>query len=91
MNAATSSNIPVRRSLTRRRSLARVSAAALLGLTLSFAPVAVPQAQAANASVQAMEREAAERAERRRPFMVLFPAGVAVLTLVLVLTVKRRR
>lgn len=85
MNAAASSNIPV------RRSLARVSAAALLGLMLSFAPVAVPQAQAANASVQAVEREAAERAERRRPFMVLFPASVAVLTLVLVLTVKRRR
>lgn len=85
MDAATSS------AISGRRNLARVSAAALLGLTLSLAPMTIPQAIADNASVQALEREAAERAERRRPIMVLFPAGVAALTLVLVLTIKRRR
>jgi len=78
---------PTQRSLRPLRSVITL----LMVLSLQVLPPAVSVAQADNASIQAMQQEEAERAERRRPVMILFPAGAALITLILVLTVKRRR
>lgn len=75
----------------RRSTPLRFLAALLMVLSLHLLPPTVSVAQADNASIQAMQQEEAERAERRRPVMILFPAGAALITLILVLTIKRRR
>ncbi|KAF0810766.1 hypothetical protein A167_00645 [Alcanivorax sp. S71-1-4] len=79
------------RPTLRRSPLLRALAALLMVLSLHLMPPAASVAQADNASIQAMQQEEAERAERRRPIMILFPAGAALITLILVLTIKRRK
>ena len=75
----------------RHQGLLRFFTVLLMVLSLHLLPPAVNVAQADNASIQAMQQEEAERAERRRPIMILFPAGAALITLILVLTIKRRK